>query len=316
VATVTSAGSTAGPTATAAVTNTVDTSSNATGGLDSSLLQDETTLLQSGVPGLNGKVPLSTLPPIKGSVAALETQTIGLLGRVQASSSLSGATKSALIGQLRNLTLQLGPALDEQDRIETLRAQENVLLQAHADAQASVSKLAARLQVSLNNLRVGVQTAVAANVVAAVGSLTVTVSGSADTVQAQLGAKVNRLLVNVLVDLDVLHIATLNAVANVDTARLNVNLFALVKKLRLDLNLLLTNLKVTIKADVSAAIAAEASLTVSLAAEIDGLKADLRTNVDTQLGGLDGLLTSQINALNGTLASVSTTLQGLQGQVG
>jgi len=294
----------------------VDTSSNATGGLDSSLLQDETTLLQSGVPGLNGKVPLSTLPPIKGSVAALETQTIGLLGRVQASSSLSGATKSALIGQLRNLTLQLGPALDEQDRIETLRAQENVLLQAHADAQASVSKLAARLQVSLNNLRVGVQTAVAANVVAAVGSLTVTVSGSADTVQAQLGAKVNRLLVNVLVDLDVLHIATLNAVANVDTARLNVNLFALVKKLRLDLNLLLTNLKVTIKADVSAAIAAEASLTVSLAAEIDGLKADLRTNVDTQLGGLDGLLTSQINALNGTLASVSTTLQGLQGQVG
>ncbi len=316
MATVTSAGSTAGPTATAAVTNTVDTSSNATGGLDSSLLQDETTLLQSGVPGLNGKVPLSTLPPIKGSVAALETQTIGLLGRVQASSSLSGATKSALIGQLRNLTLQLGPALDEQDRIETLRAQENVLLQAHADAQASVSKLAARLQVSLNNLRVGVQTAVAANVVAAVGSLTVTVSGSADTVQAQLGAKVNRLLVNVLVDLDVLHIATLNAVANVDTARLNVNLFALVKKLRLDLNLLLTNLKVTIKADVSAAIAAEASLTVSLAAEIDGLKADLRTNVDTQLGGLDGLLTSQINALNGTLASVSTTLQGLQGQVG
>jgi len=294
----------------------VDTSSNATGGLDSSLLQDETTLLQSDVPGLNGKVPLSTLPPIKGSVAALETQTIGLLGRVQASSSLSGATKSALIGQLRNLTLQLGPALDEQDRIETLRAQENVLLQAHADAQASVSKLAARLQVSLNNLRVGVQTAVAANVVAAVGSLTVTVSGSADTVQAQLGAKVNRLLVNVLVDLDVLHIATLNAVANVDTARLNVNLFALVKKLRLDLNLLLTNLKVTIKADVSAAIAAEASLTVSLAAEIDGLKADLRTNVDTQLGGLDGLLTSQINALNGTLASVSTTLQGLQGQVG
>lgn len=275
MATVTSAGSTAGPTATAAVTNTVDTSSNATGGLDSSLLQDETTLLQSGVPGLNGKVPLSTLPPIKGSVAALETQTIGLLGRVQASSSLSGATKSALIGQLRNLTLQLGPALDEQDRIETLRAQENVLLQAHADAQASVSKLAARLQVSLNNLRVGVQTAVAANVVAAVGSLTVTVSGSADTVQAQLGAKVNRLLVNVLVDLDVLHIATLNAVANVDTARLNVNLFALVKKLRLDLNLLLTNLKVTIKADVSAAIAAEASLTVSLAAEIDGLKADL-----------------------------------------
>lgn len=294
----------------------MDTSSNATGGLDSSLLQDETTLLQSDVPGLNGKVPLSTLPPIKGSVAALETQTIGLLGRVQASSSLSGATKSALIGQLRNLTLQLGPALDEQDRIETLRAQENVLLQAHADAQASVSKLAARLQVSLNNLRVGVQTAVAANVVAAVGSLTVTVSGSADTVQAQLGAKVNRLLVNVLVDLDVLHIATLNAVANVDTARLNVNLFALVKKLRLDLNLLLTNLKVTIKADVSAAIAAEASLTVSLAAEIDGLKADLRTNVDTQLGGLDGLLTSQINALNGTLASVSTTLQGLQGQVG
>jgi hypothetical protein len=254
------------------------------------------------------------LPPIKGSVATLEASVISLLGRVQ-SSSLSAGTKSTLLDELQNLNLRLGPALDLQDRISTLRSDENTLLQARVDAQAAVDKLSAQVQLNLDKLRVAVQTTVGADAVASASSLTVTVNGSADTIQAQLGAQVNRLVVNVLTDIDVLHIATLHATANVDTSRLNVNLFALVKKLTLDLNLLLTDLKVTVHADVSATIMAEASLTASLAAEIDGLRANLTANVDTKLSGLDGLLTTLINTLNSTLATATSSLQGIQSQV-
>lgn len=278
-----------------------------------SLLQDETTFLQS-VPNLSSAVPLSTLPPIKGSVATLESGVISLLGRVQ-SSSLPTATKSTLLDELQNLNLRLGPALDLQDRIGTLRSDENTLLQARVDAQAAVDKLSAQVQINLDKLRVGVQTTVGADVVASASSLTVTVNGSADTIQAQLGAQVNRLVVNVLTDIDVLHIATLHATADVDTSRLNVNLFALVKKLTLDLNLLLTDLKVTVHADVSATVMAEASLTASLAAEIDGLRVNLTANVDTKLSGLDGLLTTLIDSLNSTLAAATSSLQGIQSQV-
>lgn len=311
----------AAPQATAAPTATATASTGGgsglpvdTSGFDTSLLQDETTLLQGAIPDLSTAVPLSTLPPIKGSVAALETGVISLLGRVQ-SSSLPTATKNTLLGELQNLNLRLGPALDVQDQIDTLRSDENVLLQARVDAEAAVDKLSAQVQLNLDKLRVDVQTTVGADVVASVSSLTVTVNGSADTIQAQLGAQVNRLLVNVMTDIDVLHIATLHATANVDTSRLNVNLSALVKKLTLDLNLLLTDLKVTVHADVSATITAEASLTASLAAEVDGLKANLATNVDAKLGGLDGLLTTLIGTLNGALAAASSSLQGIQSQV-
>lgn len=290
-------------------TTPVDTSGN-----DPSLMQDETALLQSGLPASSTTVPLSTLPPVKGSVAALATQVIGLLSRVQAS-SLPTATKNTLLTELQNLIMSLGPALDTQDQVDTLKSDENVLLQARVDGEAAIDKLTAQLRLNLDKLRVDLQTTVDAVVVASVKSLTVTVSGGADTIQAQLGARVNRLLVNLLTDIDVLHIATLHATANVDTARLDVTLSALVKKLTLDLHLLVANLRVAVKADVAATVTAEAALTASLAAEIDGLRAGLAANVDAKLGGLDALLTTLINSLNSTLASTTSSLQRIQARV-
>lgn len=280
----------------------------------SSLQDDESSLLQSSIPTLSTSLPLSDLPTVNGSVASLSQKVITLLSRVEAS-SLSASRKATLVNQLENVASGLVPALAQQDQIATLRGDANTLLQSEADAQAAISGLSAQIQLNLNKLRVDVQAAVSANVVASVQSLSVTVSGGADTIQANLGAKVNRLLVNVVLDLDVLHIATLHATANVDTSRLTVTLSALVRKLTLDLGLLLTNLQVGVKADASAGISAEASLTVSLAAEVDGVKADLATNVDTKIGGLDALLTGLIGNLNGVLASTTTTLHQIQSQI-
>lgn len=306
--------STPGAHASPTPTTIPDLTSGIAGGLSDSLLDDEMQLLQNGAPGLSSTVPLSNLPPIKGSVAALETQVIGLLSRVQ-SSSLSTATKNSLISRLLTLNLQLGPALNTVDQIQNLRAQENVLLQARVDAQASIDKLVAQIHIHLDKLRLGLQATVGADVTASVGSLQITVNGSANTIQAQLGANVNRLLVTVIADVDLLQIATLHATANVDTARLSVNLTALVKNLKLNLSLLLTKLSAHIQADVAAALTAEAQLTASLAAEVDGLQADLATNVDAKLGGLDALLASLITSLNATLTDATSTLQSIQSQV-
>lgn len=307
------------PTAVAGATGAIsDTTSGAggtgTAGFDSTLLQDEQTLLSNPIPDLTSGVPLSKVPPVTGSVAGLETTIAGLLGRLQ-TSSLSPSARDSVTGQLQNLNARLAPALDLQDKIDSLRGQENALLQARLDGQAAIDKINAQIQINLDSLRVNVESTVNADVTASVGTISITVSGGADTIQAQLGAQVNRLLVNVITDIDVLHIATLHATANVDTARLNVTLFAQVKKLRLDLRLLLTNLKVHVRADVAAAITAEASLTISLAAEVDGLKADLAANIDTKISGLDALLTTLINTLNGDIASASSALQGIRTQV-
>lgn len=307
---------TAAPTAAPGDTggNTTTPPGGDTSGSGGSLLQDETSLLSDPIPDLTSGIPMSNVPPITGSVAGLETSIVGLLGRVQAS-SLSPAARGTVTDALQTLIGGLGPTLDLQDRVDGLRGQENALLQARLDGQAAIDKIDAQIQVSLDRLRVDVESTVNANVTASVGSISVTVTGGADLIQAQLGAKVNRLLVNVVTDIDVLHIATLHATANVDTARLNVNLFAQVKRLRLDLGLLLRALKVTVRADVAAALTAEASLTASLAAEVDGLKADLAANIDTKVGGLDTLLTSLIRTLNGELGATARTLQGLQAQV-
>jgi len=291
-----------------------DTGGTGTAGIDSTLLQDEQTLLTNPIPDLTSGVPLSKVPPITGSVAGLETTIAGLLSRLQ-TSSLSPSARDSVTGQLQNLNARLAPALDLQDKIDSLRGQENALLQARLDGQAAIDKINARIQVSLDKLRVDVEATVNADVTASVRGISITVSGGADTIQAQLGAQVNRLLVNVITDIDVLHIATLHATANVDTARLNVTLFAQVKKLRLDLRLLLTNLKVHVRADVAAAITAEASLTLSLATEVDGLKADLAANIDAKISGLDALLTGLINTLNGDIAAATGALQSIRAQV-
>lgn len=300
----------------AAITTTVP--STTTGGdslpPDATLLADENAILGSPLPTLLGALPLSTLPPITGTVAGLETRILTLTGRVL-QSSLSATQKSTLLAQLSTIDTRLQGALASEDRVNGLRDDENALIQAQVDGQAGIDKLAAQIQVNLSDLRANVESTVSSDVVASVGSISITVNGSTDTISATLGAQTDRLLVNVIADLDVLHVATLHATTNVDTTRLNVTLDALVRKLTLDLNLLLTDLRVSVHADVSAAVSAEASLTVSLAAEVDGLKAALAADTQTKLSGLDTILGPLIESINGTLSGASSDLTAIAAQV-
>jgi len=318
VAATPSASATVSPTpsvspAPSAIATTV--ASTATGGggdlpPDPTLLADENSLLSAPLPNLLGDVPLSALPPITGSVAGLEARALSLTGRVL-SSNLSGADKSALLARLSSIGVQLGDAVASEDRVSALRDDENALLRTQVDSQVGIDRLVAQVQVTLDALRAAVEANVTSDVVASVGSISITVNGSAETISATLGARTDRLLVNVIADLDVLHVATLHATANVDTTRLNVTLNALVRRLKLDLTLLLTNLRVSVHADVSAAVAAEASLTLSLSAEVDGLKADLAADTQTKLAGLDGILRPLIGSINGTLAGAASDLAAI-----
>jgi len=300
----------------AAITTTVP--STTTGGdslpPDATLLADENAILGSPLPTLLGALPLSTLPPITGTVAGLETRILTLTGRVLRS-SLSATQKSTLLAQLSTIDTRLQGALASEDRVNGLRDDENALIQAQVDGQAGIDKLATQIQVNLSDLRANVESTVSSDIVASVGSISITVNGSTDTISATLGAQTDRLLVNVIADLDVLHVATLHATTNVDTTRLNVTLDVLVRKLTLDLNLLLTDLRVSVHADVSAAVSAEASLTVSLAAEVDGLKAALAADTQTKLSGLDNILGPLIESINGTLSGASSDLTAIAAQV-
>ncbi len=315
----TSATGTASPAASrtpAAITTTVPSTTMGGDSVlpDTTLLADENAVLGSPLPTLLGALPLSTLPPITGTVAGLETRVLTLTGRVL-QSSLSATQKSTLLAQLSTIDTRLQGALASEDRVSGLRDDENALIQAQVDSQAGIDTLAAQIQVNLSDLRANVESTVSSDVVASVGSISITVNGSTDTISATLGAQADRLLVNVIADLDVLHVATLHATANVDTTHLNVTLDALVRKLTLDLNLLLTDLRVSVHADVSAAVSAEASLTVSLAAEVDGLKAALAADTQTKLSGLDNILSPLIDSINGTLASASSDLTAIAAQV-
>lgn len=281
--------------------------------IENQLLQDELSLLSK--PPLSTSLPLLKLPPISGSVARLEARIVGLLRKVRRS-HLSAGAKNGLINRLSALTDGLGSALDVQDQIDSLRAEAQLLLQSNLDSQVAIDGLSAQIQVNLDKLRVSVESTATADVTASVGSIAVTVTAGADTIQAQLGAQTNRLLVTVVTDIDLLHIATLHATANVDTSRLNVKLTALIKQLGLDLSLLITNLKVTVHADISASLQAMASLTASLAIEVQGLKADLMTNTTTKLGNITSILSKLIGQLNGTLSSTSQALNVIAGQVG
>ncbi len=302
----------ASPVPSAIATTVASTATGGSGGLppDPTLLADENSLLSAPLPNLLGDVPLSSLPPITGSVAGLESRVLSLTSGVLRS-NLSGADKSALLARLSSISVQLGDAVAGEDRVNALRDDENALLQAQVDSQVGVDRLVAQVQVTLDALRASVEANVTSDVVASVGSISITVNGSADTISATLGARTDRLLVNVIADLDVLHVATLHARANVDTTRLNVTLNALVRRLKLDLSLLLTNLRVNVHADVSAAVAAEASLTLSLSAEVDGLKAELAADTQSKLGGLDGILRPLIGSINGTLASAASDLAAI-----
>ena len=254
-------------------------------------------------------------PPLNGlSLPTVENQLLSVVGAV-AASGLPAATQATLLKGLSGLSSRLQSAEGISRQLDNKNAALAAMVQARHDAMVAVDKIAADLQINLDQLQATINANVNANVDASVGGITLTVKASADTIKADLGAKADRLLVDVVADLDVLKILTLHAKAHVDATRLQVTLHALVEKLTLDLAAVLADLKVLAKADVQAAVAATARLRVNIAAQVNGVRAQVSAGLDSRINLQLTSIAATTGLLNGILSSVSARLSAIQARI-
>ena len=253
--------------------------------------------------------------PLNGlSLPTVENQLLSVVGAVGAS-GLPAATQATLLKGLAGLSSRLQSAEGISRQLDNKNAALAAMVQARLDAMVAVDKIAADLQINLDQLQATINANVNANVDASVGGITLTVKASADTIKADLGAKADRLLVDVVADLDVLKILTLHAKAHVDATRLQVTLHALVEKLTLDLAAVLADLKVLAKADVQAAVAATARLRVNIAAQVNGVRAQVSAGLDSRINLQLTSIAATTGLLYGILSSVSARLSAIQARI-
>lgn len=248
------------------------------------------------------------------SVPVVERQMLSVVSQLNGA-ALSTAQSASLLGQVGRLAAQLQGAEGLQRQLDNKNAALDLLLQAKVDTMASIDKIAADLQINLDQLQVNLDANVNANVDASVGGITLTVKARADEIKADLGAKADRLLVDINADLDVIKVITLHAKAHIDAERLAVTLHALVTKLALDLNAVLKDLKVLAKANVTAALQAEARLRVNITAQVNGVRAQVMAGIDGRISLQQNGIAAATKTLDGILTSVSRSLTAIQSKV-
>ncbi len=246
------------------------------------------------------------------SVTGIESQLLAVASAVEGA-NLSTSRKTQLLGQLTTLSSRLQTAEGTQRRLDTQNQGLDLLLVAQVNTTAAINRIGSDLQINLDHLDASVNAAVDADISATVGGITTTVHASADQIKADLNAQADRLLVDITADLNVIKIVTLDARAHVDAQRLKVSVHALVTKLNLDLRALMRDLNVMAKADIHAALSAEARLRAGLTARLDGLTAQVEGGLNGRVKLLQGQIAQTQAALDASLGPISAALAAIQG---